>query len=62
MEHLPGSKKRTLKRLDYGKYNIQNVVLETAGTIDLGIEIKFAIGSINYSIDVHKKHLEELKD
>ena len=56
------SKKRTLKRLEYNKYNIHNVVLETAGTIDLDIEIKFAIGSTKYSIDVHKKHLEELKD
>lgn len=55
------SKKRTLKRWDYSKYNIQNVVLETAGTIDLDIEIKFAVGPAKYSIDVHKKHLEELK-
>lgn len=56
------SKKRTLKRLDYGKYTIKNVVLETAGTVDLDIEIKFTIGSYNYSIDVAKKHLEELKN
>lgn len=55
------SKKRTLKRFDYYKYPIQDVVLETAGTIDLDIEIKFTIGSNKYSIDVHKKHLEELK-
>lgn len=56
------SKKRSLKRLDYHKNSIQNVVLETAGTVDLDIEIKFTIGSYNYSIDVHKKHLEELKN
>ena len=56
------SKKRTLKRLDYSKYNIQNVILETAGTIDLDIEIKFTIGSYKYSIDVHKKYIEQLKD
>lgn len=55
------SKKRTLKRLDYSKYPIRNVVLETAGTIDLDIEIKFAIGSHNYSIDVHKRYIKELK-
>ena len=55
------SKKRSLKRLDYYKYPIQNVILETAGTIDLDIEIKFTIGSSKYSIDVHKKHLQELK-
>ena len=56
------SKKRTLKRLNYGSYAIKDVVLETAGTIDLDIEIKFTIGSDRYSIDVHKKHLSELKD
>lgn len=56
------SKKRTLKRLDYYKYPIQDVVLETAGTIDLDIEIKFAIGSHKYSIDVHKKYIAELKN
>lgn len=56
------SKKRILKRLEYGKYALQNVLLETAGTVDLDIEIKFEIGSYKYSIDVHKKHLKELKD
>ena len=64
--HIDGtsavSKKRTLKRLDYSKYLIQNVVLETAETIDLDIKIKFTIGSERYSIDVHKKHLAELKN
>lgn len=55
------SKKRTLKRLDYNKYPIDNVFLETAGTVDLDIEIKFTIGSYKYSIDVHKRYLKELK-
>ncbi|MEM9511051.1 MAG: PH domain-containing protein [Cyanobacteria bacterium P01_E01_bin.35] len=55
------SKKRTLRRLEYSNHQIQNVILETAGTIDLDIEIKFVIGSHPYSIDVHKKHLAELK-
>ena len=56
------SKKRTLKRLEYSKYLIQDVVLETAGTIDLDLEIKFTFGSERYSIDVHKKYLGELKN
>jgi hypothetical protein len=38
------------------------VKLETAGTVDLDIEIKFKIGSQPFSIDVHKKHIEEVKD
>lgn len=64
--HLDGtsavSKKRTLKRYSYREYSISNVMLETAGTVDLDIEIKFVIGSEAFSIDVHKKHIEELKD
>ncbi|PAE26826.1 MULTISPECIES: PH domain-containing protein [Bacillaceae] len=64
--HLDGtsamSKKRTLKRYSYREYTISNVMLETAGTVDLDVEIKFVIGSQAFSIDVHKKHIEELKD
>ncbi|MBN2908187.1 PH domain-containing protein [Polycladomyces sp. WAk] len=64
--HLDGtsatSKKRVLRRFDYVTHKISNVVLETAGTMDMDVEIKFNIGSQHYSIDVHKKHLEELKD
>ncbi len=64
--HLDGtsavSKKRTLRRYDYSTNKISNVALETAGTVDLDVEIKFNLGAEHYSIDVHKKHLEELKD
>lgn len=64
--HLDGtsatSKKRTLRRYSYHTHQISDVVLETAGTVDLDVEIKFNMGSERYSIDVHKKHLEELKD
>lgn len=64
--HLDGtsaiSKKRTLKRYAYKEHTISNVMLETAGTVDLDVEIKFVIGSDHFSIDVHKKHIEELKD
>jgi hypothetical protein len=64
--HLDGTsatnKKRVLRRYDYYKHPISDVSLETAGTVDLDVEIKFKIGAHAYSIDVHKKHLEELKD
>lgn len=64
--HLDGtsavSKKRTLHRYNYHEHAVSNVMLETAGTVDLDVEIKFTMGSIPYSIDVHKKHIEELKD
>lgn len=64
--HLDGtsatSKKRVLKRYDYYSHNISGVSLETAGTVDLDVEIKFVIGDEYYSIDIHKKHIEEVKD
>lgn len=64
--HLDGtsavSKKRSLRRYSYAEHSISAVMLETAGTVDLDVEIKFTIGSIPFSIDVHKKHIEELKD
>ncbi|KGR85831.1 PH domain-containing protein [Lysinibacillus odysseyi] len=56
------SKKRLLRRYDYEHYTIDNVFLETAGTIDLDVEIKFTIGSTALSIDIHKKHIDEIKD
>lgn len=64
--HIDGenavSKKRNLYRYDYYLNNISNVSLETAGTIDLDVEIKFTMGQKNFSIDVDKKQLEQLKD
>ena len=56
------SQKRTLKRYNYYEYPVSKVTLETAGTIDLDAEIKFRLGSHDFSIDVHKQFIEELKD
>lgn len=56
------SKKRNLYRYEYYLNNIGNVSLETAGTVDLDVEIKFSIGEKYFSIDVDKKQLEQLKD
>lgn len=64
--HLDGnsalSKKRTLYRYNYATHRISNPRIETAGTIDLDLELKFTIGSDEFSIDVHKKFVEEIKD
>lgn len=64
--HLDGSsatsKKRLLKRFTYKNNQLSDVKLETAGTIDLDIEIKFQLGHTSYSIDVAKQDLESLKD
>lgn len=56
------SSKRTLRRYEYSHNKFTNVALETAGTVDLDVEIKFQLGNEVFSIDVHKKFIEELKD
>ncbi len=64
--HLDGasamSKKKTLKRYPYKHYAISNILIETAGTVDLDAELKFVLGNSNYSIDIDKKQIEKIKD
>lgn len=56
------SKKRMLRRYDYEYNTISDVMLETAGTIDLDVEIKFSMNNETFSIDIHKKFLTAIKD
>lgn len=56
------SKKRTVRRHEFYYEKVHTVSLETAGTVDLDIEIKFSFGNKDFSIDVDKKQLEQLKD
>lgn len=56
------SKKRVLHRYDYQINHFSQIALETAGTVDLDVEVTFKVGEVVLSIDVHKKYLEELKD
>ncbi|AYK58551.1 PH domain-containing protein [Bacillus subtilis] len=56
------SSKRTLKRYPYSQYKISDVFLETAGKVDLDVEIKFKLGGEQFDIDVHKEQIEKLKD
>ena len=64
--HLDGdsavSSKRMLNRYDYFNNHINGVRLETAGTVDLDVEIKFSLSGTNFSIDVDKNQIEQLKD
>jgi len=68
--HLDGesatSSKRKLYRYSYKEYRLENVWLETAGTVDLDVELKFTlVGNnerVNFSIDVDKREIEALKD
>ncbi len=64
--HLDGTsamnKKRMLKRYSYKTNAFRSVRLETAGNMDLDIEIKFGLGEKSFSIDVDKTQIELLKD
>jgi hypothetical protein len=66
------SSKRVVKRYEYISYKVSQVFIETAGNIDLDIELKFTLSEINqstntgnriaFSIDISKNCLEALKD
>lgn len=56
------SSKRTIRRYDYAHHPVGDVTIETAGTIDLDVELKFTLGERAFRIDVRKDHLEALKD
>ena len=56
------SSKRTLRRYPYSQYTISSVVLETAGKIDLDVELAFTVGSIPIKIDVQKQQAHRLTD
>jgi hypothetical protein len=64
--HVDGEKavssKRVLKRYPYSRYQITDVLLETAGKVDLDVEIKFTLGNQAFSVDVDKKQLDKLND
>jgi hypothetical protein len=57
------SSKRRVKRYDYSSYRVSEVQIETAGTIDLDVELKFILNNtIPFSIDLNRNCIEALKD
>ena len=66
LTHVDGdsavSSKRTIKRYEYMSHRFSRVTIETAGTIDMDVELKFYVDDIYFSIDVRKNFLEALKD
>ncbi|MEW7851043.1 PH domain-containing protein [Massilia aurea] len=56
------SSKRSIKRYDYASHQITGVTIETAGTLDMDIELKFNLDDTKFSIDVKKAFIEQLKD
>lgn len=56
------SSKRMIKRYDYSVKRVGDVGIETAGTVDMDVELKFTIGDVGFSIDVKKNFIEQLKD
>lgn len=56
------SSKRSIKRYDYASHQITGVTIETAGALDMDIELKFNLDDTRFSIDVKKAFIEQLKD
>ncbi|BAZ45535.1 hypothetical protein NIES4102_25590 [Chondrocystis sp. NIES-4102] len=57
------SSKRKVIRYEYVTHKVSEVFIETAGNIDLDIELKFTFNErISFSIDVEKNAIESLKD
>ena len=57
------SSKRSIKRYEYSTHCFEHVAIETAGTVDLDVELKFTLdGQQKFSIDVRKSFIEQLKD
>lgn len=56
------SSKRNIKRYDYSSHQVSGVSIETAGTLDMDIELKFRMDDTVFSIDVKKTFIEQLKD
>jgi hypothetical protein len=56
------SSKRSIKRYEYSGSPISGVSIETAGTLDMDVELKFNIGTTLFSIDVKKSFIEQVKD
>jgi Bacterial PH domain/YvbH-like oligomerisation region len=56
------SSKRILKRYPYSQHKISSVMLETAGKLDMDVEIKFLLNNEKFDIDVRKDQIEQLKD
>ena len=59
--HLDGqsatSKKRLLKRYPYRNFQPANIMIETAGTMDMDAELKFSLGGMAFSIDIDKNQI-----
>ena len=66
LTHVDGesavSSKRTIKRYEYASRRFSQVTIETAGTLDMDIELKFYVDDVHFSIDVRKNFIEQLKD
>ena len=56
------SSKRTIRRYEYGSQRVGYAAIETAGNLDMDVELKFALGEATFSIDVKKTFIDQVKD
>lgn len=56
------SSKRTIRRYEYANQRVGRATIETAGAMDMDVELKFTIGDAGFSIDVKKAFIDQVKD
>ena len=56
------SSKRMVKRYEYASNRVGYCAIETAGNLDMDVELKFSLGEAGFSIDVKKSFIEQVKD
>jgi hypothetical protein len=56
------SAKRSVKRYEWASSHVNYVSIETAGAMDLDVELKFSVNDLPFSIDISKQYIEQLKD
>ncbi len=56
------SSKRSVRRYEYATSDIAQVSIETAGRMDLDVELRFAVNEAPFSIDISRQYIEQLKD
>lgn len=54
------SSKSTISRIDFKTTKIDNLLIETAGTIDRDAELKYSANDNKVSLDIHKSQLDDL--
>lgn len=56
------SSKRMVRRYEFASHRVGYCAIETAGNLDMDVELKFTLGEAGFSIDIRKNFIEQVKD